>query len=135
MIEMCFNRKYKQRIQELENIVLVQMGIIREDEILIEDLINQVQELTDEVNRLNKQIEIKDNGKYSLYLIKEDGSRWFEESYSVEEMVKATGVSRATLMGSLTKGEPLKGGKNAKYDSKYVGSQVVSVDEWHERQS
>ena len=52
---MCFNRKYKQRIKELENIVLVQMGTIREDEILIEDLINQVQELTDEVNRLNKQ--------------------------------------------------------------------------------
>ena len=115
---MCFNRKYKQRIKELENIVLVQMGTIREDEILIEDLINQVQELTDEVNRLNKQIEIKDNGKYSLYLIKEDGNRWFEESYSVEEMVRATGISRATLMGSLTKGEPLKGGKNAKYDSK-----------------
>lgn len=132
---MCFNRKYKQRIKELENIVLVQMGTIREDEILIEDLINQVQELTDEVNRLNKQIEIKDNGKYSLYLIKEDGNRWFEESYSVEEMVRATGISRATLMGSLTKGEPLKGGKNAKYDSKYVGSQVVSVDEWCERQS
>ena len=132
---MCFNRKYKQRIQELENIVSVQIGIIGEDEILIEDLINQVQELTDEVNRLNKQIEIKDNGKYSLYLIKEDGSRWFEESYSVEEMVRATGISRATLMGSLTKGEPLKGGKNAKYDSKYVGSQVVSVDEWCERQS
>ena len=132
---MCFNRKYKQRIQELENIMLVQMGIIGEDEVLIEDLINQVQELTDEVNRLNKQIEIKDNGKYSLYLIKEDGSRWFEESYSVEEMVRATGVSRATLMGSLTKGEPLKGGKNAKYDSKYVGSQVVSVEEWCERQS
>ena len=132
---MCFNRKYKQRIKELENIVLVQMGTIREDEALIEDLINQVQELTDEVNRLNKQIEIKDNGKYSLYLIKEDGSRWFEESYSVEEMVRATGISRATLMGSLTKGEPLKGGKNAKYDSKYVGSQVVSVDEWCERQS
>ena len=132
---MCFNRKYKQRIQELENIMLVQMGIIGEDEVLIEDLINQVQELTDEVNRLNKQIEIKDNGKYSLYLIKEDGSKWFEESYSVEEMVRATGVSRATLMGSLTKGEPLKGGKNAKYDSKYVGSQVVSVEEWCERQS
>lgn len=135
MIEMCFNRKYKQRIQELENIVLVQIGIIGEDEILIEDLINQVQELTDEINRLNKQIEIKDNGKYSLYLIKEDGSKWFEESYSVEEMVRATGISRATLMGSLTKGEPLKGGKNAKYDSKYVGSQVVSADEWYERQS
>lgn len=132
---MCFNRKYKQRIKELENIVLVQMGTIGEDETLIEDLINQVQELTDEVNRLNKQIEIKDNGKYSLYLIKEDGNRWFEESYSVEEMVRATGISRATLMGSLTKGEPLKGGKNAKYDSKYVGSQVVSVDEWCERQS
>lgn len=132
---MCFNRKYKQRIKELENIVLVQMGTIREDEILIEDLINQVQELTDEVNRLNKQIEIKDNGKYSLYLIKEDGNRWFEESYSVEEMVRATGISRATLMGSLTKGEPLKGGKNAKYDSKYIGSQVMSVDEWCERQS
>ena len=132
---MCFNKKYKQRIQELENIVLVQIGIIGEDEVLIEDLINQVQELTDEVNRLNKQIEIKDNGKYSLYLIKEDGSRWFEESYGVEEMVRATGISRATLMGSLTKGEPLKGGKNAKYDPKYVGSQVVSVDEWCERQS
>lgn len=132
---MCFNRKYKQRIKELENIMLVQIGTIREDETLIEDLINQVQELTDEVNRLNKQIEIKDNGKYSLYLIKEDGNRWFEESYSVEEMVRATGISRATLMGSLTKGEPLKGGKNAKYDSKYVGSQVVSADEWCERQS
>ena len=62
-------------------------------------------------------------------------AKWFEEEYSIEELVKITGVSRATLMNSLTKGEPLKGGRNAKYDPKYVGSQVVDADEWYKRQS
>ena len=94
----------------------------------IADLKNQIDELNKKIAELQDTVERKDNGKYSLYLIKKDGTKWFDEMYSVEEMMKVTGISRTAIMNSLTKGEPLKGGRNAKYDSKYVGSRVVNAD-------
>lgn len=135
MIDMCFNRKYKQRIQELEGLVVEQANQLLDDEAVIDSLVKDIESLNKEVETLRRRLRDKENGKYSLYLLKENGYKWFEEAYSVDELIKATSISRATLMSSLQKGEPLKGGKNAKYDSKYVGSQVVSADEWYERQS
>jgi hypothetical protein len=135
MIDMCFNRKYKQRIQELEGLVVEQANQLLDDEAVIDSLIKDIESLNKEVETLRRRLRDKENGKYSLYLLKENGYKWFEEAYSVDELIKATGISRATLMSSLQKGEPLKGSKNAKYDSKYVGSQVVDANEWYERQS
>ena len=135
MINMCFNRKYKQRIKELEEeLECLKLVLLENDRRLAEDDLI-IENLCDDIEDLRRQLEKKDNGKYSLFFIQPNGYKWFEEEYSIEELVKITGVSRATLMNSLTKGEPLKGGRNAKYDPKYVGSQVVDADEWYKRQS
>ena len=121
---MCFSKKYKQRIAELER------EIIEHDKI--------IQALIDDIEKLNEQVEEferKENGKYSLYLLKVNGEKWFDEAMGMEELVKATGISRTALMNSLNKCEPLKGSRNAKYDPQYIGSQVVSVDNWYKSQS
>lgn len=132
---MCFSKKYKKYIASLEFENEELKAMVSSQCVVEEMLYARIEMLDDEIVELNGQIadlkaelERQGNGKYSLYLIKEDGTKWFSESYSVEEMISATGISRATIMNSLTKGEPLKGGRNAKYDSKYIGSRVVSVD-------
>ena len=132
---MCFSKKYKKYIASLEFENEELKAMVSSQCVVEEMLYARITMLDDEIVELNREIadlkaelERQGNGKYSLYLIKEDGTKWFNESYSVEEMISATGISRATIMNSLTKSEPLKGGRNAKYDSKYIGSRVVSVD-------
>lgn len=132
---MCFSKKYKKYIASLEFENEELKAMVSSQCVVEEMLYARITMLDDEIVELNRQIadlkaelERQGNGKYSLYLIKEDGTKWFNEPYSVEEMISATGISRATIMNSLTKSEPLKGGRNAKYDSKYIGSQVVSAD-------
>lgn len=132
---MCFSKKYKKYIASLEFENEELKAMVSSQCVVEEMLYARITMLDDEIVELNRQIadlkaelERQGNGKYSLYLIKEDGTKWFNEPYSVEEMISATGISRATIMNSLTKSEPLKGGRNAKYDSKYIGSRVVSVD-------
>ena len=132
---MCFSKKYKKYIASLEFENEELKAMVSSQCVVEEMLYARITMLDDEIVELNREIadlkaelERQGNGKYSLYLIKEDGTKWFNEAYSVEEMISATGISRATIMNSLTKGEPLKGGRNAKYDSKYIGSRVVSVD-------
>ena len=132
---MCFSKKYKKYIASLEFENEELKAMVSSQCVVEEMLYARITMLDDEIVELNRQIadlkaelERQGNGKYSLYLIKEDGTKWFNEPYSVEEMISATGISRATIMNSLIKGEPLKGGRNAKYDSKYIGSRVVSVD-------
>lgn len=132
---MCFNGKYKQRIQELEReLDELKLVLLEKDRRLIDDELI-IESLCSEILGLRRQIEKKDNGKYSLFLVKPNGERWFTEEYSVDELMKATDISRTALMNSLTSGESLKGGGRAKYDHKYIGSRVVDADEWYESQS
>lgn len=65
-----------------------------------------------------------------IYLIKPDGTKWFNEAMSQRAMWKATGISDTVLRRHKNKKQPLRYDSRAKYDSKYIGSYVVDADEW-----
>ena len=66
-----------------------------------------------------------------VYLIKPNGGKWFDEPMSMIEMERQTGISINTIKNNLDKGA-LKYHHNSKYDTKYIGSYIVSEDELEE---
>ena len=64
-----------------------------------------------------------------VYLIKPDGTKWYEEAMSQKELARLTEINARTISLCREDGKPLDG-KNAKYDSKYIGSYIVDADEW-----
>ena len=62
-----------------------------------------------------------------VYLIKPNGDKWFEEAMSMRKLSKTTGIAQATIRKSVNKGA-LKRHKNVKYDTKYIGSYIISAD-------
>ena len=66
-----------------------------------------------------------------VYLIKPNGTKWFDEAMNMKEMEKQTGISQGTIRNNLDKGT-LKYHRNSKYDPKYIGSYIVSADKLEE---
>ena len=68
-----------------------------------------------------------------VYLIKPNGTKWYDEAMSLHKLSRLTGVSRDAIKRSIS-GKPLggKGATTAKYDSKYIGSYVVEADKLEE---
>ena len=78
----------------------------------------------------NGQEEKKVNDKRRstfIYLIKPNGTKWFDEPMSLKEMERQTGISRRAIKNNLDKGA-LKYHHSSKYDTKYIGSYIVSAD-------
>ena len=67
-----------------------------------------------------------------IYLIKPDGTKWYDEAMSQRELARLTGITAATISLHREDGTPLLNGNNAKYDSKYIGSYVVEEDKLEE---
>ena len=63
-----------------------------------------------------------------VYLIKEDGEKWFDEPLSLIELSRRTGISNTAIRRSLHNKKPLNK-YNAKYDAKYIGSIVILAEE------
>ena len=72
----------------------------------------------------------KDDKRKSIfvYLIKEDGGKWFDEPLSLRELSRRTGINDRTLGLSLHNKKSLNG-HIAKYDNKYIGSMVVNAEQ------
>ena len=78
----------------------------------------------------NGEEEKKDSDKRRstfIYLIKPNGDKWFDEAMSMKEMERQTGISRDVIRNNLDKGA-LKYHHSSKYDTKYIGSYIVSTD-------
>ena len=75
--------------------------------------------------------EIKRLSKF-VYLVKPDGTKWYDKAMSQEELSRLTGISSNAISNRRRDSKPLgsKGANNVKYDSKYIGSYVVEADEW-----
>lgn len=65
-----------------------------------------------------------------IYLIKPNGIKWFNKEMSMRELERETGISRSAIVKSKEAKQPLKQGRNTKYNPKYIGSYVVDADEW-----
>ena len=67
-----------------------------------------------------------------VYLIKPDGTKWYDKAMSQKELARLTGISSNAISRCRENGKPLggKGATTAKYDSKYIGSYIVDADEW-----
>ena len=64
-----------------------------------------------------------------VFLIKENGEKWFDEPLSLHELSRKTGITRITLKRLLYNKKLLTYGNGAKYDPKYIGSMVVFAEE------
>ena len=62
-----------------------------------------------------------------VYLIKPNEEKWFDESMSIKELSRKSGISQKAIANNLDKGG-LKHHKNSKYDPKYIGSRIVSAE-------
>ena len=69
-----------------------------------------------------------------VYLIKPNGTKWYDEAMSQRELSRLTGISTITIRKRLKDSKPLDGKRTTiiKYDSKYIGSYVVEEDELEE---
>ena len=69
-----------------------------------------------------------------VYLIKPDGTKWYDKAMSQSELSKLTGISNCAIRNRRRDSKPLgsKGANNVKYDSKYIGSYVVEEDKLEE---
>lgn len=63
-----------------------------------------------------------------IYLIKPNGDKWFDEPMNMRKLSKTTGISQCAIKNNLDKGA-LKYLPHSKYDTKYIGSYIVSEDE------
>ena len=78
----------------------------------------------EEESKANKRRQTK-----FIYLIKPDGTKWYDKAMSQNELARLTGITLQAISYRRTNGKPLNG-CNAKYDSKYIGCYIVDADEW-----
>ena len=65
------------------------------------------------------------------YLIKPDGTKWYNEAMSQGELSRLTGISFSTISLRKRDWKPLDGHR-ANYDSKYIGSYIIEEDKLEE---
>ena len=65
-----------------------------------------------------------------VYLVKLDGTKWYDKAMSQNELSRLTGITVATISRCREDGTPLLSSNNTKYDSKYIGCYIVDADEW-----
>ena len=77
-----------------------------------------------------KEEKIKNYNQRSIFvfLIKENGEKWFDEPLSLMGLSRRTEINNSALGKSLHKKRPLSG-HAAKFDAKYIGSIVVLAEE------
>lgn len=63
----------------------------------------------------------------AIYLIKPDGTKWFDEAMSITDLAKTIGACRRTISELKDSKQPLKYNSGAKYDPKYIGSYVIEA--------
>lgn len=61
-----------------------------------------------------------------VYLIKPDGTKWYDKAMSQSELSRLTGISTNTIGSCRRNNKPLDG-CNAKYDSKYIGCYLIEA--------
>ena len=61
-----------------------------------------------------------------VYLIKQNGDKWFDEPMSMSKLAKQSEIPLPTIKRNLDKGA-LKYNSKVKYDQKYIGSYIVSA--------
>ena len=66
-----------------------------------------------------------------VYLIKPNGTKWYDKAMSQRELSRLTGIDVGTISKRREDGKPLNG-HTAKYDLKYIGSYVVEEDKLEE---
>ena len=80
------------------------------------------EELQARTKRLSKEV----------YLVKPNGEKWFDESMSQHKLNRQSGISVSTISKFSQNGEPISNNNNrAKYDPKYIGSYVMSVEDYN----
>ena len=67
-----------------------------------------------------------------VYLIKPDGTKWYDKAMSQRELARLTGITKVTISKRRIDGKPLVGNNRTKYDLKYIGSYVVEEDKLEE---
>ena len=67
-----------------------------------------------------------------VYLVKPDGTKWYDKAMSQNELSRLTGISSNAIGLCRIDGKPLVGNNRAKYDSKYIGSYIVEEDKLEE---
>ena len=67
-----------------------------------------------------------------VYLIKPNGTKWYDKVMSQHELARLTGISYSTIYCRANDGKPLISHSKTKYDSKYIDSYVVEEDKLEE---
>lgn len=80
---------------------------------------------TDEKRRKNERESIK------VFFIKPNGELWFNKSMSQRELARETGITQTTIRRRTNSAKPLQGTTSTSYDQKYIGSYIVSEDEYY----
>lgn len=67
-----------------------------------------------------------------VYLVKPNGEKWFDEPMSQRGLARQSGINHVSISKLSQSSEPLKRrSKRAKYDPKYIGSYVMSVEDYN----
>ena len=77
-----------------------------------------------------RQAQIKRNSIF-VVLVKPYGEKWFEEPMSQTELARKSGIHQTTICDYTNSGKPLKRDSHAKYDPKYIGSYIMTVEDYN----
>lgn len=73
------------------------------------------------------------NERRSIFVmvVKPNGEKWFDKPMSKIELARQSGIGEGTIHRCVNNGEPLKYNNRAKYDPKYIGSYIMTVEDYN----
>ena len=77
-----------------------------------------------------RQARYKRDSKF-VYLIKPNGKKWFDKPMSQRELERQSGITVVTIGKYRQSSKPLKRDSRAKYDPKYIGSYIMTVEDYN----